>query len=221
MYCGTADDVAKTIWTKKAPGCNYNGNTSVVVYDTNYPVPYPAYTVLFEIPQALPIIFAVNIANNAQVPANAATLIQNAIVAAFSGGDGGSRARIGSIIYASRYYGAVAALGSWVQIISILIGCQNTAAAHCTTGSIAGTAFTESGVTTGTFAIGQTLVDKTGHISPGTVIMSGTSPNWVINNSQTVASEIIYGVVADQNDVTAQIDQSPTISALNIAVTVT
>lgn len=218
---GVAADVARAIWTKKAPGCNYNGNTSVVVYDTSYDLPQPAYTVLFETPAALPILFAVNIATNALVPANAADLIQAAIIAAFSGGDGGARARIGSIIYASRYYGAVAALGSWVQIISILIGCQNTAAAHCTTGSIAGTAFTEAGVTTGAFAIGQTLVDATGNISPGTVIMSGVSPNWVVNNSQTVTSEIIYGVLADQNDVTAQIDQSPTISAANIVITVT
>ena len=40
---GTAIDVATAIWSKKAPGCAYNGNTTVVVQDTSsgYSPPYP------------------------------------------------------------------------------------------------------------------------------------------------------------------------------------
>lgn len=220
---GAASAVAQAIWTKKAPGCNYytGGNTTVTVFDTSYDLPQPSYAVQFEVPTPLPILFAVNIANNALVPSDATTQIQNALIAAFAGQDGGPRARIGSAIFASRFYASVAALGSWVQIISILIGCQNNAAASCTTGHIAGTAFTEAGTTTGTFAIGQTLVDATGDIQPGTVIVSGTSPNWVVNNSQTVTAEVVYGCLATLNDVTAQINQSPVLEAANIVVTAT
>lgn len=220
---GVAADIAKAIWTRKAPGCAYysGANTTVTVFDTSYPLPQPSYAVKFVTPSPLQILFAVNIANNAQVPADAVTQIQNALIAAFAGGDGGPRARIGSAIFASRFYAPVAALGSWVQIIEIQIGCENNAAANVTAGSISGTTFTEGGSLTGAFAIGQTLVDDTGNVAPGTVILSGSSPTWTINNSQTVASEKIYGVLADQNDVTAHIDQSPVLDAANIAVTVT
>lgn len=121
---GAAADVAKAIWRKKAPGANYNGNTTITVYDDNsgYSPPYPEYDVSFETPAALPILFSVTLANNTGVPSNADALIQAAIISAFSGADGGPRARIGSTIYASRFYAGIAALGSWVQIVEILIG---------------------------------------------------------------------------------------------------
>ena len=51
--------------------------------------------------------------------------------------------------------------------------------------------------------------------------MSGTSPNWVVNNTQTVAAEVVYGCLATLNDVTAQINQSPILEAADIVVTVT
>src|ERR1700674_916499 len=34
-FGGADADVARAIWTKKAPGCGYNGNTTVAVQDTN------------------------------------------------------------------------------------------------------------------------------------------------------------------------------------------
>lgn len=121
---GAAQAVANAIWSKKAPGCAYNGNTTLTVVDSNsgYSPPLPSYQVTFEIPPPLAICFSVNIANSAQVPANAVALIQAAIVNAFSGGDGGPRARIGSTIYATRFIQPIAALGPWVQIISLLVG---------------------------------------------------------------------------------------------------
>ena len=121
---GTDADVATAIWKKKAPGCNYNGNTTVTVYDTNvaYNPPYPAYPVTFERPAALPILFAVQIADGLQVPSTAADQIKAAILLAFYGGDGGPRARIGSTIYASRFYSVIARLGAWAQIVSVKIG---------------------------------------------------------------------------------------------------
>jgi hypothetical protein len=105
------------------PGCPMSGGTTETVYDTDgYSPPYPAYTITFQTAVSLPIKFAVSITNSAQVPANATALVQAAIQAAFSGSDGGSRARIGATLYASRFYAGVALLGSWAQLISIKVG---------------------------------------------------------------------------------------------------
>jgi hypothetical protein len=123
-YGGAAADVGAAILRKKNPGCNYNGNTSVVVQDTNpaYTAGFPSYTVTYEIPTATPVKFAVAMQNNGGVPSTAIPLIKGAIVAAFNGTDGGLRARIASPIFASRFYAGIAALGPWAQIYSILLG---------------------------------------------------------------------------------------------------
>lgn len=122
-YGGVAQDIAEAIWRKKAPGCNYNGNTTVTVLDTdNYLPPYPAYTVKFYIPAPTAIKFAVSMQNNPGVPSNYVQLVRAAILAAFNGTDGGTRARIGSAIFGSRYYAGVASLGQWSLIYSILVG---------------------------------------------------------------------------------------------------
>lgn len=215
---GDQNAVAQAIWSRKAPGCAYNGNTSVVVLDQSpgYSPPYPSYTVTYETPAALPILFAVSIANSSLVPSDAATQIQNAIINAFAGGDGGPRARIGTKLYASRFYSAVAALGAWAQIIAIDVGSPNTGASF--TGTIAGTALTVSGVT-GTIAIGQAVLDSAGLVSAGTVIVSGSGTSWVVNNSQTVASEAMQSAAANLNDVAVNINQVPVTDANNITVT--
>lgn len=117
---GASADIAQAIWSKKDPGCAYNGSTTVTVYDTSggYAVP-PAYSVKFQIATPLTIDFTVDLANNAFVPANAADLVKAAILSAFAGGDGGSRVRIGVEVFASRFYAPIIALGSWVEIRSI------------------------------------------------------------------------------------------------------
>ncbi|MDB5777619.1 MAG: hypothetical protein JWP38_3752 [Herbaspirillum sp.] len=121
---GLALDIATAIWNKKSVGADYNGNTSVTVTDNSgYSLPYPTYVVKFQIPTPQPILFDVRIANIATLPSNIVSLVQNAIIAAFSGNDGGPRARIGSTIYASRYYAPVSAVSAgYVEILSILIG---------------------------------------------------------------------------------------------------
>jgi hypothetical protein len=120
---GDADDIANAIWTKKDVGCNYNGNTSVVVTDpSGYLPPVPTYTVKFEIPPSLPIKFAVNIANSASLPANIISLTQQAVIAAFNGADGSQRVRIASLLLAAKFYGPVVAIGPEVSVLSILLG---------------------------------------------------------------------------------------------------
>lgn len=123
-YGGDAQAIGEAIWRKKSPGCNYNGNTTVTVEDpsSNYSAPRPTYEVTFMVPAATAIKFAVSLQNNNQVPADAVAQVKAAIVSAFNGSDGGTRARIGSTIFASRYYAGIAALGTWAQIQLIQVG---------------------------------------------------------------------------------------------------
>lgn len=216
---GTASAVAQAIWTHKAPGCAYNGNTTVTVYDTNsgYTEPYPAYSVTFETVADLAILFQVNLANNGQVPANAASLVQSAIVSAFGGGDGGPRAMIGTKLFASRFYSTLAALGPWVQIVSILVGSNNAPSATFV-GSIAGNVLTVASVASGAIAIGQTISDTTGEIVPGTMIVSGSGSSWTLNNSMTAATEFMTSAIASLNDVSVEISQIPVVTPVEIQV---
>lgn len=119
---GVDEDVARAIWSKKGSGCNYNGNTSFDIEDMNYDVPRPRYAVKFQRPDALPILFAVQIVNNPSLPANIVDLVKQAIIGSFTGKDGGQRARIGATIFASRFYGPVSLVSQSMSIISILIG---------------------------------------------------------------------------------------------------
>lgn len=123
-YGGASADVAAAILRKKNPGCNYNGNTTVTVQDTNpaYTAGFPSYSVTYEIPTATPVKFAVSMQSNGAVPATAVAQVKQAIVAAFTGADGGLKARIAGPIFASRFYGGIVALGSWAQIYSLQLG---------------------------------------------------------------------------------------------------
>lgn len=222
---GEAEEIARAIWSKKAPGCTYNGNTTVVVLDESpgYVPPFPAYSVQFEIPEALSILFAVEINNTTLVPADAAIQIQNAIIGAFGGEDGGSRAKIGTALFASRFYAPVARLGDWVQIVSIKIGSTNDEAASFT-GEIAGATLTVTDVAGGTLAVGQTISDVTGNLVVGTRITAfgsgaGGTGTYTVSNSQTVGSEAMMSAVAHLNEIGVDIDQIPTVTAANIVVT--
>ncbi|MEX3628079.1 MAG: baseplate J/gp47 family protein [Burkholderia sp.] len=123
VYGGAAQDIGNAIWSKKGPGCNYNGNTTVTVQDTSVgSQPYPSYAVKFQVLTAVPILFAVQLVNNPNLPANIVQLVQNAIIAAFTGADGGSRARSNSTIFAGRYYPGVIAIDPSIELLSIQIG---------------------------------------------------------------------------------------------------
>lgn len=121
---GVPLDVATAIWKKKSAGANWNGNTNVTVTDTSLGItPAPAYTVLFETPTPQTILFAVGIASSPSLPADISDLVKAAIINAFNGGDGGSRARIGGTIYAGRYYAPISAVQAGaIEILSVKIG---------------------------------------------------------------------------------------------------
>lgn len=120
---GTDADVANAIFDKKDAGCDMNGNTTVSVQDTaTFAYPYPTQAITFNRPTSLPIKFAVQLQANPNLPANIITLVQDAVVQSFTGQDGGDRARMGSTIFASRFYGNVAATSNATAILSIKIG---------------------------------------------------------------------------------------------------
>ena len=120
---GDQDAIARAIWKKTSIGCNYNGNTTVTVTDTSgYNAPYPTYDIKFQVPEELPIHIAVTVQNqSALTESNISELVKEAILAAFVGADGGTRARIGSTVYASRFYSAVGSVGA-LATLSIFIG---------------------------------------------------------------------------------------------------
>lgn len=120
---GEAAEIAAAIWRKKSNGANYNGNTSYTVEDRDgYAYPYPSYEVSWETPAAMPVLFAVQLADNPALPSDIVALTKQAIVDAFNGADGGQRARIGSTIYASRFYAPISLLSPSVSILSLLLG---------------------------------------------------------------------------------------------------
>jgi uncharacterized phage protein gp47/JayE len=120
---GASQDIGSAIWTKKSPGCNTQGNTQVTVDDTDgYTPPFPQFTIRYDTAASLPILFLVQIANDSTLPANITQLAQQAIANAFSGADGGQRARIGRRILASRFYIGVENIDPNVELLSIQIG---------------------------------------------------------------------------------------------------
>lgn len=215
---GETQAVGDAIWTKVSPGCDFNGSTTVTVVDTTYSPPYPEYEVKYQIPSLVPILFRVSIQNSAQVPASALTQIQAAIILAFSGGDGGSRERIGGTVFASRYYCPVAALGSWARIVSIKIGAGTQASF---TASSAGTTLTVTAVASGTLAVGQ-WVRGTG-VADGTFITAlgtgtGGTGTYTISVTQALSSRAMTGTDM-VDDVSVEIDEAPTIDASDIFLT--
>jgi hypothetical protein len=124
---GLAQSIGQAIWTKKSPGCNYNGNTSVTVFDQGttaqpYSPPLPQYIILYQALTNTTVLFSIAMQNNPGVPANAVALVQAAVLQSFTGADNGPRARVGSWIFSSRFYANIAALGPWALIYSIQVG---------------------------------------------------------------------------------------------------
>lgn len=120
---GANDDIAQAIWRKKDGGCDLNGNTSVVVQDTDgYSFPYPEYTITFSRPTPTPVKFAVQIANSTALPSTIIQDVKTAITQTFTGENGAQRARIGGKIFASNFYAAVAQISVAVSIIQIKVG---------------------------------------------------------------------------------------------------
>ena len=211
-YGGGTASIATAIWQKKNPGCAYftAGNTTVNVQDPNpaYSGAGPIYPITWEVAIEAPLCFNVTLKNGPGVPANATALVAAAIYSGVTGADGGSRLGIGSTVYASRYYGDIAALGPWAHIETVEVG---NAAAATFTGSISGTTLTVSSVS-GTIAIGAFV--KGDGVSPGTIITAGSGSSWTVSVSQTVTAGAMASQPANQNFVTNGINFMPVFNVI-------
>jgi hypothetical protein len=69
-----------------------------------------------------------------------------------------------------------------------------TLALSASTASITGTTFSPGTVTSGTFAIGQTLAGP--NVTAGTIITGGTTGTWTVSPSQTAASGYVYATAS-------------------------
>ena len=245
MYCcvlgGATTAVAQAIYSTKLPGCAMSGNTTVIVSDPNpnYIAPAPTTGITFQIPTLVPIAVVATIKNSTLVPSTALSEVQSSVISAFAGLDGGTRAKIGSTVYGSRYYNGIMSLGAtyqgqtgqaipaWSQpIISVLVGIDGTQATI--TGSISGTTLTVTAVSSGTVTV-NSLVEGTGAINSqltgsGIVItsqLSGTTGSTgTYNLSQTTPTlgSQTFNLTQLANDVTVNINQAPTVAANNIYV---
>ena len=116
-------DVANAILSKKAPGSDYNGNTTVTVSDTGSAVsPPPTYPVSFEIPNNVDIYFTVNIKNVNNLPTNYVALIQQAVVNQFTGLGNGPGETIADTVFASDYYTLIQQQSSTFEIVTLFVG---------------------------------------------------------------------------------------------------
>jgi hypothetical protein len=97
--------------------------SQIVQDNSGYSVPVPQYEVNYINPASTPVYFQVTLASSALLPANIITLVQQAVIAQFTGQTQGSlRERIAAQILASRYFGPVQAIGPEVSILTIFVG---------------------------------------------------------------------------------------------------
>lgn len=218
---GEAQDIAEAIWSRKAPGCAYNGDTVVTVEDPSpsYSAPAPTYEVRFQRPDIIDFTVLVVIRDNVQIPEDALDQIQDAIIAAFAGSDGGSRAKIGNVIFASRYYGPVTALGDWAQVVKITLG--RTGSVASIVGSITGQVLTVSQVTSGQIAVGNLVAGSGIECTTITSFVSGTlggSGVYLVAESQVSGTGIVMNVTELLDLVELDIDEAPSVSADGICL---
>lgn len=128
VYGGSDDDIGSAIHTKLQPCCATMGSESYTYTDTeNYSSNYPEYTYYWTAPTAVDIYVKVEIESNDYLSTSVDSEIQSAVISAFSGDDGGTKASIGDSIYASRYYGPIQDVDTkYLNIISVSVSTDGT-----------------------------------------------------------------------------------------------
>jgi len=201
---GTSSAVATAIWNKKPPGCGYAGNTTVTVYDTSYTVPI-AYSVTYLVPTSTVSVFNVEIQNNAFLPSNITTLVQNAVVSSFYGQDGGTAAQMGQTTYSGRYYANINAIASSVNVIEVYLAIQNSVLA---TAFVVGQYYQILSLGSTTQAQWNTIAGTSGVVYAVGSTFTAVAVGVGTGTATQFALLINYGI-----------DQLPTLAATNVTVT--
>lgn len=219
---GASTDIANAIWTKKNEGSNMNGNTTVIVQDNSgYSFPLPQYPITFNRPTSTGYNFIVNIVNSAALPSTIVQDVTAAITAQFNGTNGGTRARIGSLLLAASYYGPVATCEGPsvpVQVLSIFIGSVFSGHATLAVGS---ETLTVTGVTSGSLSPGTVLTGTS--IAAGATVVKqltgaaggiGTYQMSIAATGTVGAPEVITGAGGTAQQI--GIDQAPVLGTVTV-----
>lgn len=128
VYGGASADIAAAINKKLPPGTVMNGNTTASVYDTeNYDPPYPRYGYKWQSLNAVNVHIKVEYEQNDGLPSDINAQIKTAVLNAFTGSDGGTRARCGARIYGSRYIGPIQSIDTQnMNVLSVQISLDGT-----------------------------------------------------------------------------------------------
>lgn len=231
---GVSASIAQAIWTKKSPGCNMDGNTSVTVYDTTYPAGnQPSYTIKYNVPNTPAMSAVVSISNSTLLPSNYATLIQNALLAAWTSGVAATTTSTGAIIpavpavgiasniVAANYFAPILQAFQPMSLLSVLFGTLFTGTGSVSSSS---TTLTITAVTSGFLAKGC-IISGT-DIPSGTYIvqqLTGTQGGagtyqMSANASATASGVTVTSATGNMQSYQAGIDQAPTLVAANISV---
>lgn len=219
---GASTDIANAIWTKKNEGSNMNGNTTVIVQDNSgYSFPLPQYNITFNRPTSTGYNFIVNIVNSAALPSTIVQDVTAAVTAQFNGTNGGTRARIGSLLLAASYYGPVATCEGPsvpVQVLSIFIGSVFSGHATLAVGS---ETLTVTGVTSGSLSPGTVLTGTS--IAAGATVVKqltgaaggiGTYQMSIAATGTVGAPEVIAGAGGTAQQI--GIDQAPVLGTVTV-----
>jgi hypothetical protein len=230
---GDQAEIAKAILTRKMPGCGMAGNVTTTIADPNplYFAPVPTYQITYQSPAIVNFYVVVNLTNSMNVPSTAGADIANAVMRAFAGLDGGPRAKIGSMVYASRYYAPIASLSTVVNavtglmtpgwssaIVGITLGRKTAGGTF--TASIASNTLTVTAILTGgaNIAVGDVLTGT--NVADGTVIIgritgTGGTGSYLLNTVKNVASTTITRFPTGL-DVQMNINEAPAVNFADV-----
>jgi hypothetical protein len=238
VFGGLASAIAQAIWTAKDGGCGYNGNTTVTIADTSYPLgSQPQYPVTFQTASPTPVYFVVTLQNNASLPSNIAALVQAAVLATFNGTDAAESvpAGIGLVISGSRYATQINLISTAVNIENIEVALQTAVASESVgTGNGTTETFTHTAahlsVVPGTVTItagGIVATDNGLGVLAGTGITSGSinyatgavSITYSAAPANTTPITMAYSFANPTSGiVTMGVDQMPTLVSTSVVV---
>lgn len=113
---GDNEEIAKTIWKYSGSGCDYNGNTSVTIYDDLYQDPKPSYEILFQRPEQTAVFFKVRLAKGA--PLGYEPKLQKTIIDTF---EKMKLSKIGSTVYSADFFTAIIQNHADVRLLDIQV----------------------------------------------------------------------------------------------------
>lgn len=84
-----------------------NGDTTFTVADKEYDPPYPEYVITWQTLKPVSLHVSVTLKKSDYLPSDITQQVQQSVLSAFNGTDGGLRARVASVVSAGRYYACV------------------------------------------------------------------------------------------------------------------